>query len=117
MKNTISTKSKLDAIKDDDFQEVQPYFKDKSVEEARMEFKIRTQMWTEIPGNAKDKYRVKRTVSEGLTCQHCTQEAMFTQSRCLTCPEWTEICEGLDMTKIDDLVVFFRKLLVEKDKV
>ena len=55
MKNTISTKSKLDAIKDDDFQEVQPYFKDKSVEKARMAFKIRTQMLTEIPGNAKNK--------------------------------------------------------------
>jgi hypothetical protein len=69
----------------------------------------------EIPGNAKNKYRVKgaETVSEG----HCTLEAIFTQSNCLTCPAWTEIREGLDMTKIDDLVVFFRKLLVEKEKV
>ena len=60
---------------------------------------------------------MKGTVSEGLTCQHCTQEAIFTQSHCLTCPAWTEIREGLDMTNIDDLVVFFRKLLVEKEKV
>ena len=117
MKNTISTKSKLDAIKDDDFQEMQPYFKEKSVEKARMAFKIRTQMLTEIPGNAKNKYRVKGTVSEGLTCQHCMQGAIFTQSHCLTCPAWTEIREGLDMTKIDDLVIFFRKLLVEREKV
>ena len=117
MKNTINTKSKLEAIKEDDFKEVQSYFHDKSVEKARMAFKIRTQMLTEIPGNAKNKYRVKGTVSEGLICQHCSEGLIFTQSHCLTCPAWTEIREGLDMKNIDDLVIFFRKLLVERAKV
>ena len=117
MKNTINTKSKLDAIKEDDFKEVQPYFHGKSVEKARMAFKIRTQMLTEIPGNAKNKYRVKGTVSEGLTCQHCSEGEIFTQSHCLTCPGWTDIREGLDMQNIDDLVIFFRKLLAERAKV
>ena len=117
MVNTIKTKSKLEEIKDDDFREVQPYFHDKSVESTRMKFKIRTHMVPKIPGNFKNKFQVKGKVSEGLACQHCGQGEKFTQSHSLTCPAWTDIRQGLDMSNGDDLVVFFRKLLVERAKV
>ena len=41
----------------------------------------------------------------------------MTQDHCLTCTEWTQMRDGLDVTNIDDLVIFFRKLLVELEKV
>ena len=117
MVNTVKEKSKLDDIKEYEFKEVQPYFNEKSVDTARMAFKVRTHMVPEIPGNFKNKYRVKGTVSDGLTCTHCMQGEIMTQSHCLTCPAWTEIRDGLEMTKIEDLVIFFRKLMVERAKV
>ena len=117
MVSTVQGQSKLEDIKEDDFNEVQDYFKDKSVEKARMAFKIRTHMVPDIPGNFKNKYRVRGTVSEGLACPYCTQGEIMTQSHCLACPEWSQLRGGLDFAKIDDVVIFFRKLLVEMDKV
>ena len=113
----VKTKSKLDAINGEDFKEVQEYFDDKSVENTRMAFRIRTEMVKEIPGNFKNKYRVKGTESEGLICPECQEQAIMTQSHCLVCPAWAELRDGLDVSKISDLVVFFRKLLVERAKV
>ena len=114
MVESVKEKKKLDAIKEDDFSDVQPYFKDKSVENVRMAFKIRTEMVPEIPGNYKNKYRVKGSETDGLKCSECEEDVIWTQSHCLTCPAWSEIREGLELTKIEDLVVFFRKLLVER---
>ena len=117
MTDIVQKQTKLENIKNDDFHEVQNYFKDKSVERARMAFKIRSQMVPKIPGNFKNKYRVRGGTSEGLTCPYCAQDDIMTQGHCTSCPGWTQLRDGLDMTKIDDLVVFFRKLLVELDKV
>ena len=112
MVEEIKEKKKLDSIKDEDFREVQPYFKDKSVEKVRMAFKVRTLMVPEIPGNFKNKFRGRG--SDGLKCSECEEDVIMTQSHCLVCPAWEEIREGLDLGKMDDLVVFFRKLLVER---
>ena len=70
-------------------------------------------MVPKIPGNFKNKYRVKGATSEGLACPYCAQEEIMTQSHCMSCQGWSQLRDGLDMTKIDDLVIFFRKLLVE----
>ena len=40
----------------------------------------------------------------------------MTQSHCMDCPAWSTIREYLDLTKIDDLVKFFRRLLSERTK-
>ena len=117
MVKVVQEQTKLEDIKDDDFSEVQGYFDDKSVEKARMAFKIRSHMVPEIPGNFKNKFRGRGNGNEGLTCPYCTQGDIMTQNHCLTCPEWTQLKEGLDVTNIDDLVIFFRKLLVELGKV
>ena len=100
--------TKLEDIKEDDFREVQPYFVDKSVDKVRMAFKIRTHMVPEIPGNYKNKYRVKGTVSDGLACPDCQDGVIMTQSHCLACPSWSGLREGLDLSSIDDLITFFR---------
>ena len=88
-----------------------------SVENTRMGFMIRTQMVPKIPGNFKNKYRVRGTEREGLVCTECPEEEIMTQSHCLTCSAWSELREGLDLTLTGDLVKFFRKLLVEREKV
>ena len=62
MINIINTNSKLEAIKGDDFTKVQEYFNEKSVSNSRMAFKIRSHMVPEIPGNFKNRYKVKGTV-------------------------------------------------------
>ena len=99
MVGDVKEKKKLNSIKEDDLSEVQPYFKDKSVENVRMAFKIRTEMVTEIPGNYKNKYRVKGT-ENGLNCLECDEDVIWTHSHCLTCLAWPEIREGLELTSL-----------------
>ena len=112
MKAEINKMSKLEPIKADNFLEVQDYFMDKSIENGRLSFKIRSQM-LDIPGNFKNKYRNQK---EKLKCQHCQSDQVMTQSHCLDCPAWTDIRKNLDLTKIEDLVKFFQKLLAERAK-
>ena len=66
-----------------------------------------------IPGNFKNKYRKEK---EKLKCRHCDMDTVMTQSHCMDCPAWSTIREDLDLTKIDDLVKFFRRLLSERTK-
>ena len=74
-------------------------------------------MVPEIPGNLKIKFRGGGNGSDGLTCPYCKQGDIMTQNHCLSCPEWTQMRDGLDVANIDDLLIFFRKLLVELGKV
>ena len=93
-------------IKDEDFSETQDYFKNKSVESTRMAFKVHSKMVADIPCNFKNKYK-----KEGLICSYCTQGEEMEQGHCIKCPAWSELRQGLDLTNIMDLVVFFRNLL------
>ena len=111
IKKELSTSKKLKDIKDDDFSEVQEYFKGKSVENTRMAFKVRCQMVADIPANFKNKYKKKE---EGLECSYCAEKKEMSQGHCLECPAWSELRIGLDVTNIMDLVVFFRRLLTER---
>ena len=113
MKEEVSKMKKLDPIKGDDFREVPEYFMDKSIENGRMAFQLRSQMLKEIPGNFKNKFRNEK---EKLICQHCSQDQIMTQSHCVDCPAWTEIKKDLDLSKIEDMVKFFQRLLNERAK-
>ena len=116
MVEKVKKQTKLEDIKDEDFRDVQPYFDDKSVDNGRMAFRIRSQMVKDIPGNFKNMYRVRGTENDGLACPDCGGKEIMTQSHCLACPAWAEQRQGLEMTNINDLVVFFRRLLVEREK-
>ena len=113
MKEEVSKMKKLEPIKGDDFREVPEYFMDKSIENGRMAFQLRSQMLKEIPGNFKNKFRNEK---EKLICQHCSQDQIMTQSHCVDCPAWTEIKKDLDLSKIEDMVKFFQRLLNERAK-
>ena len=97
---------------------MQGYFEDKSVDNGRMAFKIRTQMLPGIPGNFKNKYKKKddQNPDKGLLCDFCQDEEILSQSHCAVCPAWEEQRRGLNLSKVEDLVIFFRKMLLEKEK-
>ena len=103
---------KLKDIKDDDFRQIQRYFNDKNIFNARLKFKIRSKMVDKIPGNFKNKYRFNE---EGLNCTQCKVE--FSQYHCTICPARSEMREGLNMNSLDNIVTYFRRyLLAEKKK-
>ena len=76
-----------------------------------MAFKIRSKMIKEIPANFKNKYK-----EEDQVCKYCDENKLLNQSHCVLCPAWEQQREGLDLTKIEDLVIFFREMLSEMDK-
>ena len=115
MKKELDDSKKLMDIKDEDFSEVQDYFREKSVWKTRMAFKVRTKMLTEIPANVKNKFKKKG--DDGLVCTYCKQGKEMSQSHCLECPAWDKLRVGLDLTNIMDLVAFFRKLLDERARI
>ena len=104
---------KLEPIKGEDFRTIQNYFHDKSIENGRMAFKIRTQMLEDIPANFKNKYRNNK---EKLKCEDCDANELMSQSHCVSCTAWSDVRKDLDLTSIDDMVIFFRRLLSERSK-
>ena len=113
MKKELESSKKLKDLKDDDFSEVQDYFKVKSVDATRRAFKVRSQMLGEIPANFRNKYEKKEG---GLKCSYCCEDKICSQSHCLECTAWMKEREGLDLTNIMDLVMFFKRVLDERDR-
>ena len=113
VREKIESSKKIIDLVSDDFAEAQKYFHDRSVENGRLAFRIRTQMVDEIPANFKNKYKKE----EDLICQFCQQKETFDQSHTLVCPAWEDQRTGLNLKKIDDLVKFFQRMLSEKGKI
>ena len=80
-----------------------------------MAFKIRYELVEDIKANFKSKHK-RQGGEEALLCKDCACKEIQTQSHCLVCPEWEEIRTGLELDKMEDLVQFFQKLLVEQAK-
>ena len=74
-------------------------------------------MVPDIPGNFKNKFRKKGNgEDDGLLCVYCKEEVVMDQSHCMVCSAWEKLREGLDMTKILDMVKFFQLMLDEMEK-
>ena len=115
LKEKIAGSKKMEKHQNDDFRNVQGYMMEKSIEKSRIAFKIRCEMIPEIKGNFKDRYR-RKGGEEALKCQECSTGEIESQSHCLVCPRWDTIRNGLELHKLDDMVIFFQKLLVERLK-
>ena len=89
---------KMENFKDDDFTKFQPYMMEKSLQQARMSFKVRCQMVETIKGNFKAKY--KAGGDEKLKCGYCDSGDLETQLHCLGCPKWMNLRTNLDLNKI-----------------
>ena len=109
MMHLFEGSSKLQDIKEDNFETMQLYFNDKNLDSARTKFKIRTKMLEKIPGNFKNRYKNQEN---GLKCDLCPAE--MTQNHCLICPERQELRKNLNMENLDDLVIYFRQILSER---
>ena len=113
VKKELEKSTKLEEIKPEDFREPQKYMHDKSVENGRLAFQIRSKMVKDIPANFKNKFK---NDSEGLKCKYCASNEILSQSHFLVCPAWKELRVGLDLKQIKDLTIFFRRLLLERAK-
>ena len=70
-----------------------------------------------IPGNFKNKFRTKGMgENDGLLCAYCKEEVLMDQAHCMECSAWEKLREGLDKTKILDMVKFFQLMLVQMEK-
>ena len=90
-----------------------------SLNNARMAFRIKSQMVDKIPCYFKKKYSKRnnsRDQNDGLYCPHCQNGQLFMQKHMLSCLKWTELRRDLNMNSINDLVIFFKRLLEEKEK-
>ena len=112
MKEELGNSSKLQDIQHEDYREIQSYFKEKSIENTRFSFRIRTKLLLNIPGNCKNMYKNNKP---GLKCSHCTEEVM-TQVHCISCPGMTQMRDGLELDRIEDMVVYFRRILKARDR-
>ena len=103
----------MKSIKDEEFREPQSYMNEKSIEDGRLAFRIRSKMVKDIPENFKNKHKKD---SQGLKCKYCSSGEILSQSHCLVCPAWKELRQGLELTDIKDLTTFFRKMMLERVK-
>ena len=73
-----------------------------------MGFRIKLGMVNKIKMNYKGSYK------NNLSCEKCEIGENKTQSHAMVCSGWAEQRDGLDLTKMSDMIVFFRRLLEEK---
>jgi benzoyl-CoA reductase/2-hydroxyglutaryl-CoA dehydratase subunit BcrC/BadD/HgdB len=104
MEKEVKKMKKLENIKNDDLRQ-EDYFTHKSIEKARMAFKLHSQMLKNITGNLKNKHKKGE---DKLKCHHCDFDVVMTQSHCLEYTDWVNIKNDLPLTKIDDIVQFFQ---------
>ena len=113
LRESLGKSKKMMQYKDDDFSNPQEYMNEKSVENTHMAFRIRCEMVPDIKGNFLDKFRRK---GETLECSDCPSKDAQTQSHCCVCPSWEKLRHGLQLDRIDDMVTFFQRLLLERMK-
>ena len=68
-------------------------------------------MVEKVPGNFKNKFKFNEI---GLNCTNCMVE--MTQNHLAICPERANLRQGLDMNKLDDIVIYFRRYLTDIKK-
>ena len=74
-------------------------------------------IFKEVRGhNSNDiKENFKNSYSD-LTCDRCEAGSIESQSHAVMCSGWEDQRQGLELTKIEDMVVFFNRILKEKGK-
>ena len=94
MKLEVCEYKKLESVKNDNFTELPEYMNEKSLDNARMAFRIKTEMVNKIKMNFKGSYK------NNLTCDKCMAEQNETQCHAMLYPGWAEQREGLDLSRM-----------------
>ena len=102
---------KLIAIKDEEIGDAKEYMKTKCISDSRLQFRIKTNM-LELKGNMKGSYR-----DMDYSCLGCANKATVEdQSHVLRCPAYADIRKDLDLGSQEDIVKYFRKVMLLRMK-
>ena len=110
MKEEMEGKEKLKDIRHGNFRKPQEYMEEKSIENARMAYRVRSKMVETIKLNFKNSYKPL------LQCDFCSSGEEESQEHAMICEAWEEERRGLDLYRMSDVVKFFTKILKEKGK-
>ena len=111
MKEDMLKYKKLEKIRHEDFRNLPKYIiKEKSIEKVRQAYRIRANMINDI------KTIFKNSHISSLQCDWCDSGADESQCHVERCGGWEEERRGLDMGVLDDLVVFFQRILKRKSE-
>ena len=77
-----------------------------------MAIRVRSNM-VKVKENFKSMHKKKEN---GLTCEACTTGCEESQSHILRCSAYEKFREGRNMSKLEDVVAYFRKVLAHRDK-
>ena len=82
------------------------YFKQKSLEDTRMLFRIRTRM-IDLKANFKNKPTFR---NDGWVCEGCRKE-VETSGHVMSCQAYDLVRQGKDLSDDKDLVQFFKEVM------
>ena len=102
---------KLEDIKSDSFGR-KDYLSNKSIENSRMMIRIRSKM-VHVKDNFKNMHKNK---TNGLACESCNKVQTETQAHVVMCPAYNKLREGLTLSNQDDLIKYFREVMMARDK-
>ena len=107
----VNNYEKLEDLKNDNFGR-KDYLSSKSIDNFRMMMRMRSKM-VNVKENFKNMYKFRRN---GLSCDSCQSQEVESQSHVLRCPAYDKLRVGLDLTKQDDLIRYYREVLAHRDK-
>ena len=102
---------KLQDLRNDNFGRKE-YLASKSIDNCRMMMRVRSNM-VKVKENFKNMYKNRRN---GLSCDSCQGKEVESQSHVLLCPAYDKFRDGLDLTKQDDLILYYREVLAYRDR-
>ena len=97
--------TQLEGIKNENMKRKE-YFKQKSLEETRMLFRIRTRM-VDLKANFKNKPAFRK---DGWLCEGCRRE-VETNCHVMSCQAYEHVRQGLDLGSDRDLVKLFKEVM------
>ena len=100
---------KLEDEKDKDFTKLPSYMEGKCLEDIIIAFRIKCKMVRKIKMNYKNSYN-------NLVCEMCQTGRNESQCHTMECTGWQEHRSGLDLAKLEDMVIFFKRILEDKDR-
>ena len=108
LKEDIERYEKLKDVKGEDYRKEQEYMMWKGVDKSRMAFRLRTRMLNKVKMNYKNMHR------GNLKCEECELDEEETQEHMVVCPGWAMELGTLDVTRMDDMVEFFTRVMRRK---
>ena len=108
--------TKLQDIKHEDFREVQPDMKLCAIEQARLNFSLRTKLY-----DCTDNYHGKYD-EDNRVCPDCFEaggqdsSVVESQSHPSVCPHYSHLRQGRYISTTEGMVDYFQAMLYERDK-